>query len=128
MEVVNYKEKPTIELQELDCNCNDCKHLERSLSSRQRHVDFHYRMQKSSFNIKRIKLLERGEFRLRRGEKDKARKLFKEARGMKFISSEGSCSLHYGICHKFNKKKVSFIQGTLQLNTQDCFKHRNNKL
>jgi hypothetical protein len=31
--------------------------------------------------------------------------------------------LQYGTCSKFNKS-VSFIPNTIQLNTQQCFKHR----
>ena len=113
----------SIELQNIDCNCSDCTYLERSLSQRQKHVDFHFDMQKHHFNTKRIKLIEKGEFRLRRGEKDKAKTIFKEARNMQFVFDEGTCSLHYGKCLKFDKD-VSFISNTCQLDTQQCFVHR----
>jgi len=116
----------SIELQKIDCNCNDCLFLERSLSKRQQHVDFHFNMQISAFNTKRIRLLERGEFWLRKGEKDKAKALFNEARKMQFTFDEGSCSLHYGLCKKYNKQ-VSFIANTCQLETKECFIHRNDK-
>ena len=131
-EVIVWKEKPCTELRELDCNCGDCKHLIRSLSKRQKHVDFHYQMQKNSFNVKRIKLLEKGEYHLRRAKnetekaiyyKDKAKNNFKEARKMQFVFDEGSCSLGYGKCSKFDKE-VSFIPQTLQLHTQNCFEIR----
>jgi len=112
-----------IELQKIDCNCSDCGHLERSLSQRQRHVDFHYQMQKKYFDIKRLKLIESGEDRLRKGENDKARLIFKDVHKMNFVFDEGGCSLHYGKCLKFDKD-VSFIANTLQLDTQECFKHR----
>ena len=116
------------ELQELDCNCSDCFFLERSLSQRQKHVDFHYQMQKDSFNIKRIKLLKRGEFWLyKKKDKKKSKVIFKEARKMVFVFDEGGCSLHYGQCLKY-KKLVSFIPNTLQLDTQGCFVHRLNKI
>ncbi len=86
-----------IELQKLDCNCSDCKFFERSLSKRQKHVDFHYLMQKELFNTKRMKLLERGEWWLwKKNDKDKAKVLFKEARAIKFQFNEGQCSLAYG--------------------------------
>jgi len=61
-----------LERQLFDMNCNDCKHLERSLSERQRHVDFHYKMQKDSFDTQRMKILKAGERRFARGEFDKA--------------------------------------------------------
>lgn len=116
------------ELQELDCNCSDCFFFQRSLSDRQKHVDFHYEMQKRHFNIKRIKLLERGQHWLFvKNDKIKAKKLFNEARKMNFVFDEGSCSLHYGKCNKFDKE-VSIIPNTLQLDTQDCFVHRSNKI
>ena len=130
--MITYKEKPCIELDELDCNCSNCGFLTRSLSKRQKHVDFHYLMQKNHFNIIRIKLLEKGEYHLSRAEKDpdrkeyfkqKAKNNFKEARKMVFVFSEGGCSLGFGYCEKL-KKEVSFIPNTLQLETQQCFKHR----
>ena len=111
------------ELHKIDCNCSDCGHLTRSLSKRQKHVDFHFDMQKHHFNTKRMKLLEKGEWRLNRGEKDKAKLIFKEARNMKFVFDEASCSLHYGKCNKYDKE-VSFIANICQLETQDCFIHR----
>lgn len=110
-------------LQKIDCNCSDCGYLTRSLSKRQKHVDFHFGMQKNHFNIMRIKLLKKGEKHFNKGEKEKAKILFKEARKMRFVFDEGSCSLHYGKCNRF-KKDVSFITNTCQLGTQDCFVHR----
>lgn len=120
---LHYKASMSKELQNIDCNCSDCGYLERSLSKRQKHVDFHYRMQKSHFDSKRIKLIESGEERLRKGQTDKAKLIFKEARKLSFVFNEGECSLHYGKCLKFDKQ-VSFISNTCQLDTQDCFIHR----
>ncbi|MGI9535125.1 MAG: hypothetical protein ACR2NW_09250 [Thermodesulfobacteriota bacterium] len=110
-------------LKELDCNCNGCKHLQRSLVGRQQHIDFHYRMQKDSFDTKRIKLLDAAEKRVRRGEKEKAKLLIKEARKMAFVFDMGTTSLHYGKCLKFGSHRT-FIQGVCQLDTQHCFKLR----
>lgn len=114
----------TYELQKIDCNCGNCSYLSRSLSKRQSHVDFHFDMQKRHFNIKRIKLLERGEWWLKKSQKEKAKLLFNEARKMKFVFDEGLCSLHYGTCSKLNKE-VSFVANICQLETQNCFIHRN---
>jgi hypothetical protein len=113
----------SIELQELDCNCSDCKYLSRKLSERQIHVDLHYREQKKSFDTKRIKMFLAGEKRLDKNENDKAKAIFKEARKLTFVFDESKCSLHFGRCGKFNKD-VSFITNTLQIETQDCFVHR----
>jgi len=117
----------SIELQELDCNCSNCGYFSRSLSKRQKHVDFHYDLQKSYFNTKRIKLIGKGEWRIKNGDKEKAKLILKEARKMVFAFDEGQCSLHFGLCKKFNKD-VTFISNTCQLNTQECFIHRSKPL
>jgi hypothetical protein len=90
-------------------------------------VDLHFDLQKHHFNSKRIKLIGKGEWRLKRGEKGKAKLILKEARKMVFAFDEGECSLHYGLCKKYDKQ-VSFIANTCQLNTQDCFIHRSKPL
>ena len=115
-----------IDRQLFDMNCNDCKHLKRSLVRRQEHVDFHYRMQKDSFDVKRIKLLKAGERRSARGEYDKAKLLFKEARKIKFIFSESSCSLSYGDCI-VKQKQISFIPEIVMEENLNCFEHRKSK-
>lgn len=119
-------------LKELDNNCNDCKSFVRSLSKRQKHVDFHYEMQKNHFNTTRLKLLEKGEYHQKKAKlnpekadyyNDKAKNNFKEARNMKFVFDEGSCSLLYGTCSALNKE-ISFIPHTLMLENFNCFSQR----
>ncbi len=70
-----------IELQKIDCNCNDCI------------------------------------FMIRDFEK------FKSWDKLYAGQEKASHRIHYGKCSKFNKD-VSFIPNTLQLDTQECFKHR----
>lgn len=122
----------SIDLQNFDMNCNNCKFFERSLSKRQKHVDFHYKMQKDHFDTTRIKLLEKGELHLTKAKsnpdkadyyKDKAKNNFNEARKMKFVFDEGSCSLFYGKCTRKNKD-VSFIPETLMEENFNCFENR----
>lgn len=121
-----------LERQLFDMNCNDCKHLKRSLINRQKHVDFHYKMQKNLFDVARQKLLAKGELHLKKSEndlskadyyKEKAKNNFKEARKMNFVFSEDSCSLFYGSCFKI-KKGFSFIPSILMEDNINCFKHR----
>lgn len=123
-------------LKELDTNCNDCKFLVRSLVKRQKHVDFHYELQKNHFNVGRLKLLEKGEQYQEKARKqpnkadyynDKAKNCFKEARQLKFVFDEGSCSLFFGRCTALNKD-VSFIPNTLILENFNCFTTRSNVL
>ena len=121
-----------IDLQNSDMNCNDCKHFERSLAKRQKHVDFHYKMQKDHFDIIRVKLLEKGEFHLLKAKqnpdkieyyKEKAKNNFNEARKMKFVFDEGFCSLFYGRCSLL-QKDVSFIPQTMMEQNFNCFTNR----
>ena len=121
-----------LERQLFDMNCSDCVHMERSLSRRQSHVDLHYRMQKDLFDTKRRKLLEKGEMHLKKSAadpnkkdyyKDKAKNNFKEARKMKFVFDEGSCTLSYGRC-TIKQKDISFIPEIVMEENFNCFKHR----
>lgn len=111
------------ELQKIDCNCSDCKHMDRSLLKRQESVDKHYRWQKDHFDGRRIRLLRKAEDHENKGYPDKARVLIKEARKMKFQFDESECAIHYGDCTKL-EKDVSFIPNVCQLDTQECFEHR----
>ena len=121
---LNYKiMADTFERQIFDMNCSDCKHLQRSLSKRQEHVDLHYKMQKDLFDTKRIKVFKAAERRLFKGEKDKAKTLFKEARKMVFVFSESNCSLFYGKCLRKNKD-VTFIPEIVMEENYQCFEHR----
>jgi hypothetical protein len=120
------------ELKDLNTNCNDCKFLKRSLVKRQQHVDFHYELQKKHFNTIRLKLLEKGEQYQEKSIKqpskanhynEKAKNCFKEARQLKFVFDEGSCSLFFGRCTALNKD-VSFIPNTVILENFNCFVQR----
>ena len=70
-----------IELQKIDCNCNDCIFMVRDIAKRK------------SFD------------RLHEGQLNAGHRV------------------NYGDCSKLNKP-VSFLPNTLQMDTQECFKHR----
>jgi hypothetical protein len=74
-----------IELQKIDCNCNDCIFMVRDF---EKYKSFDHLYTNENGQVTRP-----------------------------------SHRLNYGNCNKFNKP-VSFIPNTLQLDTQDCFKHR----
>lgn len=97
--------------------------MERSISKRQKSIDKHYQWQKNNFDIHRMKKILRAEFWLGKREKEKAKLLLGEARKMVFQFDESDCAIHFGKCSKFNKK-ITFIPNILQLDTQECFKHR----
>lgn len=70
-----------IELQKIDCNCNDCVFMIRDLEKFKRYDKLYAPNLKASYRM-----------------------------------NYGTCSLL--------KKEVSFIPGTCQIDTQECFKHR----
>jgi hypothetical protein len=70
-----------IDLQKIDCNCNDCVYMIRDFDKMKSYDHLHVGQEKASHRI------------------------------------------NYGKCSKFNKP-VSFIPNVLQLETQQCFKHR----
>lgn len=112
-----------IELQKIDCNCNDCKFMERDLAKYKESLQLHQTWQFSAFELKKKRLIEKSEEWARKEEYDKAKSLFQEAESMKFVFDKSYSLINYGYCQKFNKS-VSFIPNTCQLETQECFVHR----
>lgn len=92
----------SVELQNIDCNCNDCIFMERDFDTYKKWELFHKDIQLKEFNHKKSI----GQMR------PKAQFMF-----------DRSSLIQYGNCSKL-KKKISFIPNILQLETQDCFKHR----
>lgn len=104
-----------IELQRIDCCCNDCKHLVRNNYRKQLSDQLHEKWQKEEFNRYReeelfLSLIYR--------DKTQFEKAFKSTIKVK------KPQLTYGYCKKFDFKEVSFIPNTCQLETQECFEHR----
>lgn len=91
-----------LELQKIDCNCNDCKFMIRDLEKYKRSKDFQQKMQLDYFNLIKEKT-----------EDDK----------MTFQFDSSKAAIHYGNCSKLHKP-VSFIPNICQLETQECFEHR----
>lgn len=99
-----------IELQKIDCNCNNCWFMKRDFEEYEKWAVFNHAIQLTEFNRKRDAMLLIPELEY------KAKKL-------KFRFDKSNL-MNYGICNKLNKK-VSFIPNTCQLETQGCFVHRN---
>lgn len=112
----------TILLQKIDCNCNDCKFMDRDIYKHNRSEVVHHLWQIDYFLTVRKKMVERGRFWIKKGDIEKGEKLLKEAKEMKFQYSNTSF-INYGYCTKL-EKDVSFIPNTCQLETQECFEHR----
>lgn len=92
----------SFELQNLDCNCNNCVFMERDFETYKKWSDFHKDLQLKEFNSK----------------KDLG--LIRKTAQFQFDKSN---LIQYGKCTKL-KKQVSFIPNILQLETQECFKNR----
>lgn len=112
-----------IELQKIDCNCNDCKFMIRDGERFKQSLADHHRWQLNYFNTIRDNLYKKAEDWLRRGFPEKQEIVKREADKMKFQFDKKEDSINYGKCDKFNKQ-VSFIPNVCQLETQECFEHR----
>lgn len=116
-----------IELQKIDCNCNDCIFMVRDQERFKESLADHQRWQQDYFNTKKQNLLNKAaEYEDPTKYKynlDKARSLRAEANRMRFQFDKKEASINYGDCTKL-KKPVSFIPNTCQIKTQECFKHR----
>lgn len=113
-----------LELQKLDCNCNDCKFMVRDFEKFKTSTEFHYKMQLNYFNIIRDKLVKAANFWKKiKNDLERYNDILTEADNMKFVFDKSTVSINYGKCSKF-EKDVSFIPNVCQIETQKCFKHR----
>jgi hypothetical protein len=107
------------ELQLIDCNCNDCKYMERDFETYRKWEQWNRGLQEKDFEQKKKEALRiANECEDERGKKT----LLAVANKMKFMFDKSGL-LQYGICEKFNKQ-VSFFPATCQIETQECFRHR----
>lgn len=91
-------------LQKLDCNCNDCAFMVRDFDTFKKWEDWNR-------NLQLVEYAKAGKLLAAQGLIQKPFQFDKKG------------LLNYGNCNKFNKP-VSFIPATIQMDTQDCFKHR----
>jgi len=90
-----------IELQKIDCNCNDCNFMVRDIEKYKKSLSTHRKWRLDSFEKRKLLT----------GYSDK------------FQFNKKEVSINYGRCNKLNKN-VLFIPNTCQLETQECFNHR----
>lgn len=93
------------ELQNIDCNCNDCKFMVRDFERFNKSLEFHKSIQLNDWQ-RNSELLKKQGLKVKPFQFDKSQVI-----------------INYGTCTKFNKS-VSFIPNTCQLHTQECFVHR----
>jgi hypothetical protein len=125
-----------IELQKVDCNCNDCIFLIRDTQKFKDALEQHKQWQQNYFDTIRQNLLNKADVyhtefetqsiysrKKHKYNQEKGDNLVREANKLRFQFSKKGCTTNYGKCDKLNKD-ISFIPNTLQFETQDCFKHR----
>lgn len=117
--------KTSYELQELDCNCSDCIFMQRDIIKFKESLAFHNQLQWAEFEAKCDKLFTQADKAYKINELESGFAAERELSKMKYQFDKKECMINYGFCTKF-EKEVSFIPNILQLETQDCFKHRKN--
>jgi hypothetical protein len=119
-----------IELQKIDCNCNDCIFMNRNIERFKQSLNDHHRWQLNYFNTVKNNLLKKADWwqnpRNPKFNYEKGINLKLQAEKMKFQFDKSTCLINYGFCMSEESEKfnITFIPNTLQLNTQHCFKHR----
>ena len=111
-----------IELQKIDCNCNDCGYLERDFKAYQANLEEDKKTQRELFDQRKQRLISAAL------EKEKAGKAnwqisLHAAEQLKFVYFPQRAAILYGNCQKLNKA-IRFLPNILQLETQHCFVHR----
>ena len=111
-------------LQNIDCNCNDCKFMVRDIEKYKASVELHRKRQFDYFNVIKNKLIEKARWWKKvKNDLEKWDSLMSEAEAMEFVFDKSEVTINYGACTKFNKD-VSFIPNLYQIETQHCFEHR----
>lgn len=110
-------------IKELDCNCNNCKHMVRDIPRREKSVEDHRKWSFNHFNAIRSSFLIKAYKAEWVNNIKRALNLRKEAKKMKWQFDKTEAAIHYGKCTKFNKD-VQFIPNVCQLDTQECYEIR----
>lgn len=126
-----------LELQKLDCNCNNCIFMIRDMDKYKQSLARHQEWQQAHFDSIKKNFADKanewkaiGQKAIADGDLEKAeicnkkvQNLMNESNKMRFQFDKSYVSINYGHCDKFGKD-VTFIPNLLQLHTQECFKHR----
>ena len=106
-------------LQKIDCNCNDCLFMRRDFDAHTYWLNWHKAQSESDFKKNQQKAIKDA---LSISDKAHRSAELLKASKMKWQFNKSNL-LQYGYCDK-HAERVSFIPGTCQLETQECFIHR----
>ena len=109
--------------QKIDCNCNDCKFMNREFDKYKKSQELHHKWQLDHFNGAKKRVIAKANEWKEKDEIQKYENLMNEANKMNFIFDKSTTIINYGNCTKLNKE-VNFVPNVCQLDTQDCFEHR----
>lgn len=119
---MNQQEREDIlELQKIDCNCNDCKFMERNFVKFEFWENWNKEIQLAAFEKKKEAACKAAnECEDPVGKKT----LFHIYNKMRFLFDRSKL-IYYANCSKIDKE-ITFIPNICQLETQLCFEHRKN--
>lgn len=121
--IAEEEKNSVMDLQKVDCNCNDCFFMQRDVERFKESLSTHLQWGLNHFYTVKNNLLKKADNWNKRGFPKKAAPLTIEANKMKFQFDKKEVAIHYGNCKKRNEP-VSFIPNILQLETRECFSHR----
>lgn len=116
-----------LQLQKIDCNCNDCKHMVRDEVEYRFWSGYTEHLQYMEFlRSRRVLLITAGS--CIDNQNKAGLSFFTHAiKKAKFQFDKAQLTLSYGVCTGFNGKfnqPVTFIPNIYQADTQHCFEHR----
>ena len=107
-------------LQLIDCNCNNCIHMVRDMGKYAKWEGLERIRQNQEFDKKK----EAARLAVEACEDEVGKKTLLHAYNKMRFMFDRQYLLNYGDCKKLSKP-VSFIPNICQLETQNCFEHRN---
>ena len=113
-----------IELQNIDCNCNDCKFMDRDFDKFSKWKEWNMGIQLENHEKEKAKAINEAQMVIGRGDEKSGNGMMRIALKMKF-QFDKSMLMIYGRCSKLDKE-LCFLPNTCQIETQKCFEHRRN--
>jgi hypothetical protein len=109
-----------VELQKIDCNCNDCKHMVRDFETFNKWKKWQLEQDKKDFDRKKAKAIEDAKKIM---EEKSRNSMLSIANKMKY-QAEKTSNINYGFCSKKNNKPITFLPCVCMIENQECFEHR----
>ena len=125
--MIQHDKETIIGLQKFDCNCNDCKFMDRDMVEYNLWKGYTEHLQYVIFLRERMKLFNQVCAAADNGSIDGAKIIEARARKLNFQFDKRQLTISYGVCLSRKGKwsqPVTFMPGSFQPDTQHCFVHR----